>query len=212
MWPCALSGRLSIEALVGHYPTNKLIDRGPILERIKLSPRRVVCGISPSFPGLFPTQGQVTHVLLTRSPLYSPPEGSFLVRLACVRRAASVDSEPGSNSRGKVFCPRRRKASRTIPQSLPIRHPLGIDENVLHVQPIYQRSVPPRIVSSGTLRHLGSPGRTSLASERTAPTAEQGTKGPGTAALSRVAGRRGECKGWGEFFGNYIRECRELVS
>ena len=39
------------------------------------------------------------HVLLTRTPLYSLPEGSFLVRLACVKRAASVDSEPGSNSR-----------------------------------------------------------------------------------------------------------------
>jgi hypothetical protein len=38
-------------------------------------------------------------VLLTRAPLYSPPEGSFRVRLACLRHAASVDSEPGSNSR-----------------------------------------------------------------------------------------------------------------
>ncbi len=39
---------------------------------------------------------QVTYVLLTRSPLYLP-EG-FRVRLACVRHAASVRSEPGSNS------------------------------------------------------------------------------------------------------------------
>jgi hypothetical protein len=38
-------------------------------------------------------------VLLTRAPLYSPPEGRFRVRLACLRHAASVDSEPGSNSR-----------------------------------------------------------------------------------------------------------------
>src|SRR5208283_4913109 len=38
------------------------------------------------------------HVLLTRTPLYSPDCSDFLVRLACVRRAASVDSEPGSNS------------------------------------------------------------------------------------------------------------------
>ena len=58
-----------------------------------------LCGISPGFPGLFPTRGQVTHVLLTRTPLYSPGCPGFLVRLACVRRAASVDSEPGSNSR-----------------------------------------------------------------------------------------------------------------
>jgi hypothetical protein len=40
-------------------------------------------------------------VLLTRSPLYSSAEADFLVRLACVRHAASVDSEPGSNSRLK---------------------------------------------------------------------------------------------------------------
>ena len=59
---------------------------------------RMLCGISPPFGGLSPTSGQVTHVLLTRLPLYSPPEGSFLVRLACVKHAASVRSEPGSNS------------------------------------------------------------------------------------------------------------------
>ena len=62
-----------------------------------------VCGISPGFPRLSPSRGQVIHVLLTRSPLYSRPEGRFRVRLACVRRAASVDSEPGSNSRLKGF-------------------------------------------------------------------------------------------------------------
>jgi hypothetical protein len=39
------------------------------------------------------------HVLLTRTPLYSRSCPLFLVRLACVKRAASVDSEPGSNSR-----------------------------------------------------------------------------------------------------------------
>ena len=38
-------------------------------------------------------------MLLTRAPLYSrTPKGVFLVRLACVRHAASVRSEPGSNS------------------------------------------------------------------------------------------------------------------
>ena len=37
-------------------------------------------------------------MLLTRTPLYSPDCSGFLVRLACVKRAASVDSEPGSNS------------------------------------------------------------------------------------------------------------------
>ena len=37
-------------------------------------------------------------MLLTRSPLYSSTEVDFLARLACVKHAASVHSEPGSNS------------------------------------------------------------------------------------------------------------------
>ena len=43
-------------------------------------------------------------MLLTRAPLYSWYCYHFLVRLACVRHAASVDSEPGSNSRLKPDC------------------------------------------------------------------------------------------------------------
>ena len=41
-------------------------------------------------------------MLLTRSPLSYPLRGNR-VRLACVRHAASVDSEPGSNSHVKGF-------------------------------------------------------------------------------------------------------------
>jgi hypothetical protein len=33
VWPVALSGRLPVVALVGHYPTNKLIGREPIPDR-----------------------------------------------------------------------------------------------------------------------------------------------------------------------------------
>ena len=33
MWPFTLSGRLWIVALVGRYPANKLIQRGPIFQR-----------------------------------------------------------------------------------------------------------------------------------------------------------------------------------
>jgi hypothetical protein len=58
----------------------------------------VLSGISPPFGGLFLTGGQITHALLTRAPLYLSAEADFLVRLACVRHAASVSSEPGSNS------------------------------------------------------------------------------------------------------------------
>ncbi len=51
-------------------------------------------------------------MLLTRAPLYSRGCPRFLVRLACVRHAASVDSEPGSNSRLKLGRHRRRAALR----------------------------------------------------------------------------------------------------
>jgi hypothetical protein len=60
-------------------------------------PPRVVSGISSGFPELSQSQGQVAHVLLTRSPLIHPRRG-FTVRLACVKHAASVRPEPGSNS------------------------------------------------------------------------------------------------------------------
>ena len=45
------------------------------------------------------TLGQVGHVLLTRSPLGSSSASTgALVRLACIKHAASVRPEPGSNS------------------------------------------------------------------------------------------------------------------
>ena len=108
VWPDTLSGRLPVVGLVGHYPTNYLIGRGPIPKR-QLAMQRpplttgpcgpvATFGISPPLGGLSPTWGQVTHVLLTRSPLYSGPKGPFRARLACVRHAASVRAEPGSNS------------------------------------------------------------------------------------------------------------------
>ena len=51
------------------------------------------CGISRPFGLLSPSPGQVTNALLTRSPL-----SLRIVRLACIRHAASVHPEPGSNS------------------------------------------------------------------------------------------------------------------
>src|SRR6202451_3898509 len=60
----------------------------------------VVFGIRPSFPGLSRSAGQITHVLLTRSPLEYLRKG-LSVRLACVKHAASVRPEPESNSPNK---------------------------------------------------------------------------------------------------------------
>ena len=101
VWPIALSGRLRIVALVGRYPANQLMRRGPLDKRRQSAfpspPRRKgnLCGISTRFQALSPTRRQVAHVFLTRPPLAArrPP-----ARLACIRHAASVRPEPGSNS------------------------------------------------------------------------------------------------------------------
>ena len=81
MWPFILSDRLPIVALVGRYPTNKLIGRRPIPQRRLFAPfklpscgRSFVSGISTPFGMLSPSEGQVAYALLTRSPLGIPPK------------------------------------------------------------------------------------------------------------------------------------------
>ena len=103
VWPVALSGRLPVVALVSRYLTNKLIGREPIPDRKTFHTvdmhLRVISGISSGFPKLSQSLGQVTHVLLTRSPLITRKQApQITVRLACVKHAASVRPEPGSNS------------------------------------------------------------------------------------------------------------------
>ena len=84
----------------GHLSAHKaLIFRG--------CPLNMLCGISSRFQLLSPTERQVPHALLTRSPLNLISLcRSFVplspVRLACVRHAASVRPEPGSNSQKMV--------------------------------------------------------------------------------------------------------------
>ena len=63
----------------------------------------VLCGISRCFHLLSPCLGQIAHALLTRPPLeYQFPfrrtSINIPARLACVKHAASVRPEPGSNS------------------------------------------------------------------------------------------------------------------
>jgi hypothetical protein len=71
-----------------------------------------VSGISTGFPVLSQSSGQVAHVLLTRSPLSRPRccHRMDFARLACVKHAASVRPEPGSNS------PSRSRANREVDQ------------------------------------------------------------------------------------------------
>ena len=101
VWLVVLSDQLQIVALVGLYPTNKLICHRPLQQREVLrSPaftRRsyaVLIRLSPGYPPLLGTFRCITHPFATRHQ--GCPRAA--VRLACVRHAASVQSEPGSNS------------------------------------------------------------------------------------------------------------------
>ena len=68
-----------------------------------------ICGINSRFQLLFPSAGQVTHVLLTHPPLRYK-------RLACVRHAASVHPEPGSNSLKDFIHGHRLKLTKKLVQ------------------------------------------------------------------------------------------------
>ena len=88
MWPVNLSVRLLIVDLVGRYPANYLIGRESILQRIAplISPPcdgNMSCGISVRFQTLSPSEGQVTHALLTRPPLTWRSK-LLLVRSTCM--------------------------------------------------------------------------------------------------------------------------------
>ena len=66
-------------------------------------------GISTCFQVVSQAKGQVAHVLLTHPPLallnsYRSIPLTLLARLACIRHAASVRPEPGSNSHFLNVC------------------------------------------------------------------------------------------------------------
>ena len=69
VWPITLSGRLPVVALVGHYPTNKLIGRGLILHRKTFQPPP--CGRS-SYPVLDPVSQAYPEVQGRLPTCYSP--------------------------------------------------------------------------------------------------------------------------------------------
>lgn len=85
-------------------------------------PEVVVSGISFGFPKLSLCEGQIAHVLLTRSPLvYS--RRSLTARLACVKHAASVRPEPGSNSPLNSLDVHQQAGGSSTSWSIPARVP-----------------------------------------------------------------------------------------
>ena len=77
VWPSALSGRLPIEALVGHYPANKLIGRGLLSKRQALRSPALILG----------TNRGCHAVLAPVSQCYSPLGGRSPTRYSPVRRS-----------------------------------------------------------------------------------------------------------------------------
>ena len=103
LWGTFLSEPLPIVALVGRYPANKLIGREPIRRRRNFQytnmSSHILLGISRRFHRLSPGYGHVAHALRTLPPVAARtllPRAA--PRLACVKPAASVHPEPGSNS------------------------------------------------------------------------------------------------------------------
>ena len=91
---------------MGRHPAVYLMGRGAIPSRLGFArPAMRPAGVIryyPRFPEAIPEEGagspRVTQPFATRFP----PKGGA-VRLACVRRAASVHPEPGSNSPSKYM-------------------------------------------------------------------------------------------------------------
>ena len=108
--------------------------------------------ISHPFKRLSISEGQVTHVLLTRSPLTPPPKkkGTRPVRLACVKHAASVRPEPGSNSPKKPknkphTNPNNQKSHQDQHAAHPNkpRKPIQTQQSKTHPTPLSQPQHPP---------------------------------------------------------------------
>ena len=81
MWPSTLSGRLLIVALVGRYPANQLIRRGPIPHRTRLS--------APPHVGLC-----AYAVLAAVSGCCPPVRGRLSTRYSPVRHSVTEASSP----------------------------------------------------------------------------------------------------------------------
>ena len=103
-----LSNHLTIVDLVSHYLTNYLIVHRPLPNRPKALIRRshaVLANLSTGYPsvwGAFPCVTQLSaarrQISFYPRKLQEQDETLAAARLACIRHAASIHPEPGSNS------------------------------------------------------------------------------------------------------------------
>ena len=105
MWGAFLSEPLRIVGLVGRYPANCLMRRMPIFVRLapffpRGCPREIYAGLARLSAGCPPDKGRLhtCYSPVRRSPAGGASSSPAAARLACVKPAASVHPEPGSNS------------------------------------------------------------------------------------------------------------------
>ena len=118
VWMIIFSNHLTIVDLVGRYPTNYLIVRRPFPNRPKALIRRsyaVLAHLSVRYPSVWGPFPRVTQPSAARQQNSTVPSKSstydhsarcvketvelpVTARLACIRHAASIHPEPGSNS------------------------------------------------------------------------------------------------------------------
>ncbi len=95
MWLAVLSDQLGIVAMVGRCPAIKLIPPGRIPNRVSPFPLRghaVSAAVSSRCPAVWGSSPGTTHPSAARRRGGKPPPAA--ARLACIRPAASVQSEP----------------------------------------------------------------------------------------------------------------------
>ena len=167
VWLIVLSDQLPIAGLVGLYPTNYLIGRRPLPRRLTaldLSPYAVLAPVSQGCPPPQDTFLRVTHP--------SAAARCRAARLACVKHAASVRSEPGSNSQVHHRATPEPRSPRTAP------HPQALPTFRSHATPATPRAhhpAPdiPQAITHHTQRPL-APKRSSAA-RASHPTRQQHT-------------------------------------
>ena len=100
VWLAVLTDQRPVIGMVGRYPAIDLMGRAPRSPRPKaFLAEASVRGIVGCFQPVFPTKRKVRTC---SSAVRHAAARRRCVRLACIRHAASVDPEPGSNSSSVV--------------------------------------------------------------------------------------------------------------
>ena len=178
VWLIILSDQLTIVALVGHYPANKLIVRRLLPRRLApltLGCHAVLAVVSHCYPPPGDRSLRVTHPSATA--------GCPAVRLACVRHAASVRSEPGSNSQVHHAPPSREGATTNGPRPSinrfrppernrgphSTKHVIDASKNIGHVAATPHGTPEPAGDGRGSSRTPAIPGRPGAQPDTTTP-------------------------------------------